>query len=59
MMPTTSQGCTRNKWSESSQRVFAGILLLSAFALILDALVGVAERRLMKRQPASSETGKL
>jgi NitT/TauT family transport system permease protein len=38
--------------------VFAGILVLTAFALILDGLVGMAERRLMKWQPASGETEK-
>jgi NitT/TauT family transport system permease protein len=39
--------------------VFAGILVLTAFALILDGLVGVIERRLMKWQPRSGETEKL
>ncbi|SEA80329.1 MAG: ABC transporter permease [Paraburkholderia sp.] len=39
--------------------VFAGILVLTAFALILDGIVGVAERRLMKWQPKSGETEKL
>src|SRR6267142_1564682 len=36
--------------------VVAGILLLSAFALILDWAVGLAERRLMVWQPRSIET---
>jgi NitT/TauT family transport system permease protein len=36
--------------------VVAGILLLTAFALILDWAVGVAEKRLMVWQPRSSET---
>ena len=36
--------------------VVAGILLLTAFALILDWAVGVVERRLMVWQPRSSET---
>ncbi len=36
--------------------VVAGILLLTVFALILDALVGLAERRLMVWQPRSGET---
>jgi NitT/TauT family transport system permease protein len=36
--------------------VVAGILLLTAFALILDWLVGLAEKRLMVWQPRSSET---
>ena len=31
--------------------VFAGILVLTGFALILDAIVGVVEKRLMKWQP--------
>ena len=36
--------------------VFAGILLLTAFALVLDWVVGVAERRLMVWQPKAGET---
>jgi sulfonate transport system permease protein len=36
--------------------VVAGILLLTAFALILDWLVGLAEKRLMVWQPRSGET---
>ncbi len=39
--------------------VFAGILVLTAFALVLDTLVGMIERRLMKWQPKSGETEKL
>jgi NitT/TauT family transport system permease protein len=39
--------------------VMAGILVLTAFALGLDALVGVAEKRLMKWQPKAGETEKL
>lgn len=39
--------------------VFAGIVVLTAFALALDALVGRIERRLMKWQPRSGETEKL
>lgn len=39
--------------------VMAGILVLTAFALVLDALVGLAERRLMKWQPRSGETEKI
>lgn len=39
--------------------VMAGILVLTAFALVLDALVGVVERRLMKWQPRAGETEKL
>src|SRR5260221_445948 len=35
--------------------VVAGILLLTAFALILDWVVGIAEKRLMVWQPRSSE----
>src|SRR5882757_4846012 len=38
--------------------VFAGIIVLTAFALVLDAVVGV-ERRLMTWQPSASETEKL
>jgi NitT/TauT family transport system permease protein len=36
--------------------VFAGILLLTGFALVLDWLVGVVETRLMVWQPRSGET---
>jgi NitT/TauT family transport system permease protein len=39
--------------------VMAGILVLTAFALVLDWVVGVAEKRLMKWQPRSGETEKL
>jgi NitT/TauT family transport system permease protein len=37
----------------------AGIVVLTAFALVLDALVGRIERRLMKWQPKAGETEKL
>jgi NitT/TauT family transport system permease protein len=36
--------------------VFAGILVLTAFALALDALVSVAEKRLLKWRPVQGET---
>ena len=39
--------------------VFAGIVVLTAFALVLDGLVGRIERRLMKWQPRQGETEKL
>jgi NitT/TauT family transport system permease protein len=39
--------------------VFAGIVVLTAFALLLDAAVGRIERRLMKWQPRQGETEKL
>ena len=39
--------------------VMAGILVLTAFALVLDAAVGRLERRLMKWQPRAGETEKL
>ncbi|GMV48300.1 MAG: ABC transporter permease [Pseudomonadota bacterium] len=39
--------------------VMAGILVLTAFALLLDAAVGRIERRLMKWQPRAGETEKL
>ncbi len=39
--------------------VFAGILVLTVFALVLDTLVGLIERRLMKWQPKSGETEKM
>ena len=35
--------------------VFAGILVLTAFALVLDALVGLIERRLMRWQPSGRQ----
>jgi len=37
--------------------VFAGILVLTAFALLLDTAVSVAERRLLKWQPQGHERG--
>jgi len=39
--------------------VFAGIVVLTAFALVLDVAVGMIEKRLMKWQPKSGETEKL
>lgn len=39
--------------------VFAGILVLTAFALVLDAVVGIVEKRLMKWQPKSGVTEKM
>jgi NitT/TauT family transport system permease protein len=39
--------------------VMAGILVLTAFALVLDAAVGKVEARLMKWQPRAAETEKL
>ena len=39
--------------------VFAGIVVLTAFALVLDGLVGRIERRLMVWQPRQGETEKL
>ena len=39
--------------------VMAGILVLTAFALLHDAGVGRLERRLMKWQPKAGETEKL
>jgi NitT/TauT family transport system permease protein len=36
--------------------VFAGILLLTGFALVLDWIVGTLEKRLMVWQPRSGET---
>ncbi|MBC7514694.1 MAG: ABC transporter permease [Herminiimonas sp.] len=39
--------------------VFAGILVLTAFALVLDTAVGWLEKRLMKWQPKSGETEKM
>ncbi|MFM7848577.1 MAG: ABC transporter permease, partial [Rubrivivax sp.] len=38
--------------------VMAGIVVLTAFALVLDAVVGRIERRLMKWQPKAGETEK-
>jgi NitT/TauT family transport system permease protein len=39
--------------------VFAGILVLTAFALVLDWIVSVSERRLMVWQPRSGETERI
>lgn len=39
--------------------VFAGIAVLTAFALVLDGIVGKLEKRLMKWQPRTGETEKL
>ena len=39
--------------------VMAGILVLTVFALVLDALVGRVERKLMRWQPRAGETEKL
>ncbi|MFM9991485.1 MAG: ABC transporter permease [Burkholderiaceae bacterium] len=39
--------------------VFAGIVVLTVFALLLDGLVGAIEKRLMTWQPRTSETEKL
>jgi len=39
--------------------VMAGILVLTAFALLLDALVGRIEKRLMKWQPRAAETERM
>jgi NitT/TauT family transport system permease protein len=39
--------------------VFAGILVLTAFALLLDGIVTLAERRLLVWQPRGGETEKM
>jgi NitT/TauT family transport system permease protein len=39
--------------------VFAGILVLTAFALVLDGIVALVERRLMKWQPSAGDTEKM
>ncbi|MEO7128724.1 MAG: ABC transporter permease [Rhodoferax sp.] len=39
--------------------VFAGIVVLTIFALVLDGIVGRVEHRLMKWQPSAGETEKL
>ena len=39
--------------------VFAGIVVLTVFALVLDWLVGLMEKRLMRWQPKSGDTEKL
>ncbi|MES2103587.1 MAG: ABC transporter permease [Pseudomonadota bacterium] len=39
--------------------VFAGIIVLTVFALILDAAVGLIEKRLMKWQPQAGTTEKI
>jgi NitT/TauT family transport system permease protein len=39
--------------------VFAGIVVLTAFALFLDSMVGLIERRLMVWQPKAGQTERL
>ena len=39
--------------------VLAGIVVLMAFALLLNGIVGRPEKRLMKWQPRTGETEKL
>ncbi|MBC7605310.1 MAG: ABC transporter permease, partial [Ramlibacter sp.] len=39
--------------------VFAGIVVLTACALVLDGIVGRVQKRLMKWQPRSGQTEKL
>jgi NitT/TauT family transport system permease protein len=39
--------------------VFAGILVLTAFALVLDGIVSIVERRLMVWQPRTGETERI
>src|SRR5512147_1757823 len=39
--------------------VFAGVVVLTAFALVLDWIVSIAERRLMVWQPRSGETERI
>jgi NitT/TauT family transport system permease protein len=39
--------------------VFAGILVLTAFALVLDFAVGKVEKRLLVWRPSQSETQQL
>jgi NitT/TauT family transport system permease protein len=39
--------------------VFAGIIVLTGFALVLDAIVSLVEQRLMTWQPRASETEKI
>ena len=41
---------------KAATTVFAGILVLTAFALALDALVSVAEKRLLVWRPTQGET---
>ena len=39
--------------------VFAGIVVLTVFALVLDYLVGLAEKHLLKWRPKAGETEKI
>jgi len=39
--------------------VFAGILLLTGFALVLDGLVGAVEKRLLVWEPRNGETERI
>ena len=58
-MPQLRRGLYGNASPFDVNTVFAGIVVLTAFALALDALVGKVERRLMKWQPRAGETEKL
>jgi NitT/TauT family transport system permease protein len=49
----------QSEGSFDNNTVMAGIVVLTAFALVLDAAVGRIEKRLMKWQPRSGETEKL
>ena len=42
-----------------SANPFAGVLVLTGFALVLDSVVTIMERRLMVWQPRSGETEKI
>jgi NitT/TauT family transport system permease protein len=50
---------TEPKVCSTANGVFAGILLLSAFALARDWIVGTLEKRLMVWQPRRGETERL
>ena len=47
------------RFSFDINTVMAGILVLTVFALALDAAVGTLEKRLMKWQPRAGETERL
>jgi NitT/TauT family transport system permease protein len=49
----------QSEGSFDNNTVMAGIVVLTAFALVLDAAVGRIEKRLIKWQPRSGETEKL
>ena len=51
--------CLASARGDTLHTLMAGILVLTGFALVLDWIVGLVEKRLMKWQPRSGETEKI